>query len=1239
MQLRTALPALGLALAPTAAPRASALEPSAGAALAPSTQTTGFSLALEAAERALDKGQLEIARAQLARALERDGRSLRAWDLRARLAERAEDRDEQIYARHRELELAVAQGLPRAELESRRARLRELDPVAGELFDMRATFIAELEPLAQEYEKEGRPHSAIRVHREILALAPEHAPSAEAIARISALPDPSLAEHAEPADLLADVSEEWIRAFDAEHATWGDRARQESESYNVQTDAGYEVLVRCAEAMDRMNAFYRQFFDYATEGGKVPKIDLLIFKDHAEYLEKGSGPPREWSGGQFTGGSVETHAEGGLAGLTNTLFHEAAHQFVSLATNSAGWLNEGLASFFEGCRMQANGSVLMNMPATHRLFPLVERMERGWMSDASDGIDASDPSVTPERAPTFRIVLENKYQWGPPWYAPTWGVVYFLYNFQDPVDGRFVYRAAFREFVDKSGGRVGGSAVSNFEEVVLGHPQKPLPGVERKGDPLANLPRTVEELDPLWKSWLIELRERQMGRLSGKRPYLQWARYAVAAKDRSAAVDHFEKGLLETPEDADLLREFADFLVAEGNADRATKLLLRAARVLESAEPVDAAALKAIETRLAAADPRRRTVARLQAQLWARARAVVDRYAAAEAPLMVMHVSRRLSSELGVPGLTAAFEAALRSSGKTLDQWQLAYDESSLEGWDATDDSFRAAGVLIESHFGTYSEDAFDFRVLALDRITSGDFSLEAEVRVDQGQVGFAGLAFGRKSAQNFHALVVFPPKPDSAARQGLSKTGWVDLASFYGGNSSKTWRHSPLAAPAEDGERRSSSGTWHRLRVDVVGNLVDASVDGELIATQRFDARDVLAGGFGLITGPGEAQFREVRFLSRPAGDPTAAVQRELRLERLAGGETPIADSYVGVVPPWPRIGRWVQGERESWKQAGPVPQLLVLWSIRQNELVPIHAWLSDLAREFGPLGLEIVCVTSPNDEAEVEAYLAAHPFPGAVAVDRRESEGVGETNEAYSTPRFGLPRLILLDVDQTVVWEGDPGFNLSAGYAAGVESFLRAPLEDLVARRKLHALGPWLGRWNDTAVPALHAGDLEAALPVLRESLDFDAAVVEPAYEAQRAVTAVESAIASLSATGERLAAEGREPAFAVLLEWSRQLDVDVPKSAAATVRAVKSAQSVKDWERAQSQVKSWRKRIEKDLAESEDLAGRLDQLAGAFPAEIAAELRAAAAAGDASAAQTLLESAPDRPRLWLARQYFGW
>ena len=131
-----------------------------------------FEQALAAAERALERGELESARAEVQRALERDGKSARAWELCARVAAKAGARDEEIYSRHRELELVTAQDPASAAIAGRRAALIALDPQAEMLFGLRAGLIAELEPLAAEYEKGGRAHSAIGVHREILALAP-----------------------------------------------------------------------------------------------------------------------------------------------------------------------------------------------------------------------------------------------------------------------------------------------------------------------------------------------------------------------------------------------------------------------------------------------------------------------------------------------------------------------------------------------------------------------------------------------------------------------------------------------------------------------------------------------------------------------------------------------------------------------------------------------------------------------------------------------------------------------------------------------------------------------------------------------------------------------------------------------------------------------------------------------------------------------------------------------------------
>ncbi|HKB15110.1 MAG TPA: hypothetical protein VKF62_03545, partial [Planctomycetota bacterium] len=413
-------------------------------------------------------------------------------------------------------------------------------------------------------------------------------------------------------------------------------------------------------------AFYRAFFRYGTPESKkaVTRISLHIFRTREEYLKLGVGPPAKWTGGHFTGDSVETYiGPGGFQEMIGTLFHEAAHQFVSLATNAAGWLNEGLASFFEGSRILPNGTVVTNEPADHRLIPLVERMKNGWMTSAQDGIDPEVPETTPRTAPTFRIVLENEYAWGPAWYAPTWGVVYFLYNYQDPVDGRFVYRKAFQEFIDASGGRVGKGAVENFEKVVLANPKPPIKGFKRPADAGAvRLPATIGELDAVWKEWLDRLAEERTGHAPPQRPYLQWARGALLDKNPEAAAEHFEKGLAATPGDVALLTEFATFLAEQKNTDRATALVLRALQVLESASPVDEKGVRDAERLLERWDPKRSSLERVHAELAAAGKALVDRYEAAGLPRMVMDVSWRLATQHDLPELLASYRRALERS-------------------------------------------------------------------------------------------------------------------------------------------------------------------------------------------------------------------------------------------------------------------------------------------------------------------------------------------------------------------------------------------------------------------------------------------------------------------------------------------------------------------------------------------------------------------------------------------------
>ena len=1185
---------------------------------------TTFGAALVAGDRALADGKLDEAHHQVERALERDAKSPKAWDLRARWAAAAKDADEEGYALHRLHALLVAQKAPPAEVKAARERLDAADPIAREVLNLDKVFLERLVALAKEYEKSKRPHAAIRVYREALALAPDRADLADAIQRIASAPDPSLAGSAKAKDLLADVSEEWVRRHDLDHKTWPLRAKLERENYVTESDAGYAVLVRCAEAMEQMNAFYRRFFRYGTEadGKSVPKIALHLFRTHDEYLKLGKGPPVDWSGGQFTGDSVETSADGGFDGMVGTLFHEAAHQFVALATTAAGWMNEGLASYFEGSRILANGTVITNLPANHRLFALVEKMERGWMTSASDGIDPAAPSKSdPPKAATFRIVLENEYAWGPPWYAPTWGVVYFLWNCQDEADGRFVYRDAFRQYVNASGGKVGKTAIKTFEDVVLAHPQAATKGVAEAKANKAKLPKTVDDVDDVWKAWLVALRDEQIGRRKVERPYLAWARYALTRKDYDDAVEHFEKGLERDPNDPDLLLEFAEALVAhDRNKDRACKLAEQALRVLEAAASPDAKRLASVESRLSEWDTKRSTLEKTHQELWGAALAIARRYAESKHPLLTMHVASVFGGDLGVPGLDALYEDAVRTSGKSLALWQLAYDEHSLSGWvPGAASVLEPYGTLLRVNGGKYVPESFGFQLAEVDAATSGDFSLEATVRAEKGKNAFAGLVFGRKSASSFHALVFFPE-------------GTVDLASFVGAGTPKIWRENPVAATADP---------WRKLRIDVAGASVDVWIDGQFVASQDFGDPDVLRGGYGIVTGLGESEFRDVRTLSRAKSDPGARIERAIRIERTKSAGKAVNGSWIGLAPPFPVVETWFAGARTRYGERGLGPTLLVLWSRRSNDAIALHDWLADLMHRHEPAGLDVISISENGAADAVRAYLEAHPFPGAVGLDgyERGKDAVGGTFDAFFIGKpFLLPRLLLLDVDGRVVWEGGPGFPIGVPWKSGDESLLDVPLGELLSRRQIVAARAWLATWGTaTGRTAVGAGALDATVGKCLADVRSLPGDLGPEFAwAQARAKSIDDALATFDKTADAIIAAGAEPAVAELAAWGGFVGKAPDPTKVRDVRKAAASANVAAWKSALALCEKAKAELAGGAAAAtaDALGAKLQKFSGRFPKALRERL--VACAGDAVAIARELAEAARMPARWLASDF---
>jgi len=388
---------------------------------------------------------------------------------------------------------------------------------------------------------------------------------------------------------------------------------------------------------------------------------------------------------------------------------------------------------------------------------------------------------------------------------------------------------------------------------------------------------------------------------------------------------------------------------------------------------------------------------------------------------------------------------------------------------------------------------------------------------------------------------------------------------------------------------------------------------------------------------GPGKARYKEVRFLARDPRDPAGEIERRVRMEKLEASGAAVGGSYLGLVPPFPRIERWVQGSRTSWDDKGLVPQVLLLWSIQQNDLIRLDPWLAHLAKRFADVGLELVSVCSPNDSKAVDAYLEEHPFPGAVAVDHREGVGMGSSYDLFAIERFNLPRLLLLDIDGKVIWEGDPGFKIGEAWTAELESFLEAPLEELIVRRKLRELAAWTKQWRESIAQELALGSLDKAWPAVQAAKAFDGSIAPLAYDVQRLATALEAAFAELHKSASALDKAGRGAAAPALIAWAQVAGVTLDKRATAQLKPLVEGAQAKEWERALKLLETAAPKLDKAPDATAELLAKLTTLKGPFAAELAADVREAT--GDSKRLAELLREAPRRPARWLIREHFRW
>ena len=199
-----------------------------------------------------------------------------------------------------------------------------------------------------------------------------------------------------------------------------------------------------------------------------------------------------------------------------------------------------------------------------------------------------------------------------------------------------------------------------------------------------------------------------------------------------------------------------------------------------------------------------------------------------------------------------------------------------------------------------------------------------------------------------------------------------------------------------------------------------------------------------------------------------------------------------------------------------------------------------------------------------------------------------------------------------------------------------------DLVIERSgerlLKRVSVWIGEWEENGAPLLHDGDFPGALEQLVAADDFESGLFPEVDRAQSQRGAVEAAIDAIESTAVSLQAVGADPALAVLVEWAGALERTPSKKALKELDDVLDSKASKAWASAAKALNRYEKRANKPFAErAPQLVADLAALEGRFVEELHADL--AAAADDEAAFNELAASAEARPRLWLARDYFGW
>ncbi|MHC5212538.1 MAG: family 16 glycoside hydrolase [Planctomycetota bacterium] len=797
--------------------------------------------------------------------LELDPRSLEALEGLVETAKAQGDRDAEVFARtewHAALRRAISAGESSHErpLAASRERLAALDPMAGEADELLADYRDAQAELARRYQAADFPANALAAWGRHLRLC-EPGSAEEAAARaamretLESAPD-EVARRVTWTGAPVGHDEAWIAEFDRKSAKWSQAGRWETPHYRIKTNAGWKMGNDVAAVMERVHAFYREIWgimpdpppEKPPEGLRdlsITPIEVNIYATRDEYTRRAGEGAQDWSGGNFTGSAVNTynHASAGGKGTRatmSTLFHEASHQFMSVAVGSVpSFVNEGVASLFEGIEILSNGNVVRDLPVPGRLMPLADLLEKG----------TAKPLRSIFNAP------ENK----PELYNYRWGVMYFLRMYVDE-QGTYVFRQRLQDYIYEFKKGSPGDLAEHFEEFVL----QPV-GAEGIG--------TFDEFEAVWGQWIIDLAEEQRSGDKRLEEYRKKGRLAGLKDEHEASLRFYDKALDIDRDDLDALYGLGEAAEALGLDDRA---LASFRRFVELAPEEDKRRSKA-DARAGKLDPEDGANRDARRALAGGMAALALKYDQEELPRMAMRSAIAvLDVEPFDPSARAMLRRLERDTGLSVVRWQRLFNGFDLDGWygaegdgsffvkngELLNDSSRVAGKVPATGGGAGPEDdAVTYQALVLDRKVDGDFSVEAHIVTRPGWQ-IAGIIFGARDTDHYEAIVLRKRGDGTRAEDGTPINN-VDFGSFDSGG--WTFRGDGSVKAAFDPEQGVV------LRVDVRGREVAVSIDGEpvhaIVGKRSVRAMKyplaALRGDVGLLASRGITRFNGIRLLA----------------------------------------------------------------------------------------------------------------------------------------------------------------------------------------------------------------------------------------------------------------------------------------------------------------------------------------------------------------------------------------